>query len=308
MCIWTGSSTTATSGTDAAESNPSYAITTFENVPAGVVKLGFTAEKGQVFKIEVSYGSGDPDAPKNTITKGAATNGSFTVAVGSAEVTEAAEGATVTVTAAFTDGSGQTVTRTVTAREGSFDRDNQAADDADSYLSYFQKPGAPETDTRIWTYDAKTVVVTGVPEGADIQLISYAGDDVAFTLDTHGENYLTTQEGKHLPVPHCLRGSEGWTLYGETGKSRRQADPALEKPAFPSLELGTWLREKGYDRVELVGLVSYICVLSNAVIAKAALPEAEIVVDAACTAGPDLTLHEKALDLMETLQIAVTNR
>ena len=76
-----------------------------------------------------------------------------------------------------------------------------------------------------------------------------AGDDVAFTLDTHGENYLTTQEGKHLPVPHCLRGSEGWTLYGETGKSRRQADPALEKPAFPSLELGTWLREKGYDRV-----------------------------------------------------------
>ena len=82
----------------------------------------------------------------------------------------------------------------------------------------------------------------------------------------------------------------------------------IEKPAFPSLELGTWLREKGYDRVELVGLVSYICVLSNAVIAKAALPEAEIVVDAACTAGPDLTLHEKALDLMETLQIAVTNR
>ena len=104
LCIWTGSSTTATSGTDAAESNPSYAITTFENVPAGAVKLGFTAEKGQVFKIEVSYGSGDPDAPKNTITKGAATNGSFTVAVGSAEVTEAAEGATVTVTAAPSSG------------------------------------------------------------------------------------------------------------------------------------------------------------------------------------------------------------
>ncbi|MCI9264259.1 MAG: cysteine hydrolase [Oscillospiraceae bacterium] len=135
-----------------------------------------------------------------------------------------------------------------------------------------------------------------------------AGDDVAFTLDTHGPDYLDTQEGKHLPVPHCLRGSEGWALCGETGKSRRHEDPVIEKPAFPSLKLGTWLREKGYDRVELVGLVSYICVLSNAVIAKAALPEAEIVVDAACTAGPDLTLHEKALDLMETLQIAVTNR
>lgn len=136
-----------------------------------------------------------------------------------------------------------------------------------------------------------------------------AGDDVAFTLDTHGENYLTTQEGKRLPVPHCLRGSEGWTLYGESGKSRREGDAVLEKPAFPSLELGTWLREKGYDRVELVGLVSYICVLSNAVVAKAALPEAAIVVDAACTAGPNPTLHKMALDLMEqALQITVVNR
>ena len=136
-----------------------------------------------------------------------------------------------------------------------------------------------------------------------------AGDDVAFTLDTHGEHYLTTQEGKRLPVPHCLRGSEGWTLYGESGKSRREGDAVLEKPAFPSLELGTWLREKGYDRVELVGLVSYICVLSNAVVAKAALPEAAIVVDAACTAGPDPTLHKMALDLMEqALQITVVNR
>ena len=136
-----------------------------------------------------------------------------------------------------------------------------------------------------------------------------AGDDVAFTLDTHGEDYLSTREGQRLPVPHCLRGSEGWTLYGESGKSRREGDAVLEKPAFPSLELGTWLREKGYDRVELVGLVSYICVLSNAVVAKAALPEAAIVVDAACTAGPDPTLHKMALDLMEqALQITVVNR
>lgn len=136
-----------------------------------------------------------------------------------------------------------------------------------------------------------------------------AGDDVAFTLDTHGEDYLDTQEGRKLPVPHCLRGSEGWELYGETGKSRREGDALLEKPAFPSLELGAWLREKGYERVELVGLVSYICVISNAVIAKAALPEAEILVDAACTGGPDPILHEKALDVMEqALQITVINR
>lgn len=136
-----------------------------------------------------------------------------------------------------------------------------------------------------------------------------AGDDVVFTLDTHGENYMDTQEGRRLPVPHCLRQTPGWELYGETGKVRRAEDTVLEKPAFPSLELGNWLRGKSYDRIELVGLVSYICVISNAIIAKAALPEAEIMVDAACTAGPDAALHQKALDVMaQGLQITVINR
>ena len=136
-----------------------------------------------------------------------------------------------------------------------------------------------------------------------------AGDDVAFTLDTHQADYLTTQEGRKLPVTHCVRGSEGWGLYGETAKAKQDEDTVLEKPAFPSLELGNWLRDKGYDQIELVGLVSYICVISNAVVAKAALPEAEIIVDAACTAGPDPALHEKCLDLMEQgLQITVVNR
>ena len=72
--------------------------------------------------------------------------------------------------------------------------------------------------------------------------------------------------------------------------------------------MGNWLEEKEYDQIELVGLVSYMCVLSNAIIAKAALPEAEILIDAACTAGPDQTLHEKCLDLMESLQMTVINR
>lgn len=147
------------------------------------------------------------------------------------------------------------------------------------------------------------------PIAQKIAAYRLAGDDVAFTLDTHGENYPDTQEGRRLPIPHCLRQTPGWELYGETGKARRSGDSVIEKPAFPSLELGPWLREKGYDRIELVGLVSYICVISNAIVAKAALPEAEILVDAACTAGPDPALHEKALDVMEQgLQITVTNR
>ncbi|MCI9403520.1 MAG: cysteine hydrolase [Oscillospiraceae bacterium] len=136
-----------------------------------------------------------------------------------------------------------------------------------------------------------------------------AGDDVAFTLDTHGKDYMDTQEGRKLPVLHCLAGTPGAALYGKTAAARTPGDMAIQKPAFPSLELGNWLRGRSYDQIELVGLVSYICVISNAVIAKAALPEAEIIVDAACTAGPDKELHTKCLDLLEQgLQVTVINR
>lgn len=134
------------------------------------------------------------------------------------------------------------------------------------------------------------------------------GSDVLFTFDTHEPDYLKTEEGKHLPVAHCLRGTEGWQLYRKVKDYCDETTPCFEKPTFPSLELGEYLREKGYDAVEFVGLVSNICVLSNAVIAKAALPGAHIVVDASCTAGADRTMHEKALDVMGGLHIEVTNR
>ena len=147
------------------------------------------------------------------------------------------------------------------------------------------------------------------PIAAKIEAYHAAGDDVAFTLDTHQENYLDTQEGKKLPVPHCVMNTAGWQLYGKTGQAMdKSRDMVVCKPTFPSLWLGGWLKERGYDRVELVGLVSYMCVLSNAIVAKAALPEAELVVDASCTAGPDPRLHANALELMETLQITVVNR
>lgn len=142
-----------------------------------------------------------------------------------------------------------------------------------------------------------------------IEAYHAAGEDVAFTLDTHGENYLETREGRGLPIPHCVAHSEGWALYGKTALAMIPGrDRLIQKPAFPSLELGNWLREMQYDQVELVGLVSYICVISNAIMAKAALPEAEILVDAACTAGPDPKLHAACLDLMTSaLQITVTH-
>ena len=147
------------------------------------------------------------------------------------------------------------------------------------------------------------------PIAAKIDAYHAAGDDVAFTLDTHQANYLDTQEGRRLPVPHCLMNTEGWRLYGRTGEAFDKArDMVICKPTFPSLWLGNWLKEREYDQIELVGLVSYMCVLSNAVVAKAALPEAELLVDAACTAGPDPGLHASAMALLETLQITVTNR
>ena len=146
------------------------------------------------------------------------------------------------------------------------------------------------------------------PIAAKIAAYHAAGDDVVFTFDTHTPDYLSTQEGRKLPAVHCVRGSEGWELYGETAKAACENDLRFEKPTFPSLALGEWLKGQDYGQIELVGLVSNICVLSNAVIAKAALPEAEIVVDAACTASFDPALHEKCLDVLAGLQVTVTNR
>ena len=132
--------------------------------------------------------------------------------------------------------------------------------------------------------------------------------DVIFTLDTHESNYMDTQEGKNLPIPHCIRGTDGWTLYGKTAEEKLPSDIVIEKPTFPSYELGALLREKAYDAIELVGVVTDICVLSNAIIAKAALPEAKISVDASCTTTMSEEMKQKTFDVMGSLQISVMNR
>ena len=146
------------------------------------------------------------------------------------------------------------------------------------------------------------------PIAARIAAYRANGDDVVFTFDTHGPDYSDTQEGRKLPVPHCLRDTGGWELYGAVAEAVQDEDEFFCKATFPSLELGQWLEECEYDQVELCGLVSHICVLSNAVVAKAALPEAEIVVDANLTASYDPVLHEKALDVLEGIQVTVLNR
>lgn len=135
-----------------------------------------------------------------------------------------------------------------------------------------------------------------------------AGDDVMFTFDTHTPEYLLSREGRFLPVPHCIRGTEGHNLYGQVGKSVDTEDWCFVKYTFGSDALYDFLKQHRYSQVELVGVVTNICVISNAVLVRTAQPETDVVVDAVCCASNDLLLHEKALDVMESLQITVVGR
>lgn len=128
------------------------------------------------------------------------------------------------------------------------------------------------------------------------------GEDIIFTRDTHQTNYLETEEGKNLPIEHCIEGTFGWEIYGE---AKDYATIIFDKPTFGSLELGIYLQDKDYDVVEIAGLVSNICVISNAAIVKAALPEVQIVVDASMTDSYDKKLHKEALDVMEGFQVKI---
>lgn len=136
-----------------------------------------------------------------------------------------------------------------------------------------------------------------------IEAYRAAGDMVIFTRDTHGENYLTTQEGRNLPVVHCVKGTPGWGIAAElpVGDSA-----VVDKPTFGSVSLAHRVaRLEGLEAIELVGLCTDICVISNALILKATLPELPISVDAACCAGVTPESHQNALAAMKMCQIAV---
>ena len=141
---------------------------------------------------------------------------------------------------------------------------------------------------------------------------SYGKGKVLFTRDTHFENYLETREGKNLPVVHCIKGSEGWQVYGETAKALAE----VEAPGIDKLVFGMDVTDpataavlpESADEIELVGLVSNICVVSNAVVLQSKYPEATIIVDAACTDSFDKSLNEKVLDVLTGFQVKVINR
>ena len=133
---------------------------------------------------------------------------------------------------------------------------------------------------------------------------------IYFTQDTHDEEYLSTQEGRCLPVKHCIYGTVGWELIDELKKLKEENQlRAYKKNAFGSVELAEALRreneENGIKSVELIGLCTDICVVSNALLIKAFLPEVPVYVDAACCAGVTPESHMAALKTMKSCQINI---
>ncbi len=125
---------------------------------------------------------------------------------------------------------------------------------------------------------------------------------VIFTKDTHYSNYLETAEGKNLPVEHCIKGSNGWEIIPALNK---YAQNVIEKNTFGSTILPEKVKE--YDDIELVGLCTDICVISNALLLKAHFPEKNICVDASCCAGVTPESHNNALEAMKMCQIKIIN-
>ena len=128
-----------------------------------------------------------------------------------------------------------------------------------------------------------------------------------FTRDTHHENYMDTEEGKNLPVPHCIEGTAGWEIVPELREyAKRRIDRGIiDKTTFGSMELANFIAAKKPDEIELIGLCTDICVISNAMLAKAAHPEATVSVNSACCAGVTPDSHNNALEAMKMCQIVI---
>ncbi len=151
----------------------------------------------------------------------------------------------------------------------------------------------------------------GTPEALAIlpnvlNKVKHFNGRIIFTRDTHTTSYMETLEGRHLPIPHCIVNTDGWEIHPDLVP---YADKIIDKPAFGSLELAEVLvahqQETPIESIEMVGLCTDICVLSNALILKAALPEVEVIVNADCCAGTTEKKHATALKALEPCQVKV---
>ena len=133
--------------------------------------------------------------------------------------------------------------------------------------------------------------------------------EIFATLDTHYEDYLSTQEGKKLPVTHCVKGTNGWQINKKVQSALdKKGFTKVEKITFGSVDLPAIIKEKAKEEdflVEIIGICTDICVVSNAMIIKATFPEIEITVDSSCCAGVTPASHQEALNTMKMCQINV---
>lgn len=157
-------------------------------------------------------------------------------------------------------------------------------------------------DGALGTKEAEAIV-----ESVKAKIRSYDPHDIIATRDTHEVNYLETQEGKYLPVEHCIRGTAGWEVRPDIAELLTDAR-VYDKPTFGSTRMAADLAEMAAREeieIELVGLCTDICVVSNALLLKATMPEVKISVDPACCAGVTPESHEAALKTMQMCQIHV---
>lgn len=150
-------------------------------------------------------------------------------------------------------------------------------------------------DGALGTKEAEAIV-----ENVKKKIESYNenGDEIIFTRDTHYDNYLETNEGKYLPVVHCIKDTEGWMINKEL---EVPGAIYIDKPSFGYMN---W-KDYNLEEVELVGLCTDICVVSNALIIKATYPEIKVSVDANCCAGVTPETHKAALTTMKMCQVEV---
>ena len=154
-----------------------------------------------------------------------------------------------------------------------------------------------------------TKEAVGIVDAVKEKIRSYPAADVIATMDTHGTDYMQTQEGKYLPVPHCIKGTDGWQIRADIAGLLQMAK-IYEKPTFGSVALAEDLKMLSATEdieLELVGLCTDICVVSNAILLKAYMPEVTITVDASCCAGVTQEKHRSALETMRSCQICVVN-
>ena len=153
----------------------------------------------------------------------------------------------------------------------------------------------------------------GTPEAVEIvdavkeKIRAYPAGNVIATMDTHTEDYLNTQEGKYLPVPHCIKGTDGWKIRDDIADLLAGAS-IYEKPTFGSVQLASDLKkmsEKEEIELELTGLCTDICVVSNVMLIKAFYPEKNIFVEKDCCAGTSIENHNSALSVMKSCHIEI---